>query len=324
MSGIDWLRATAARWCSARTMERVVEPALADVQTEYEAAARDGRIWHSRWIWIAGHVAFLKVLMWVFAASAIDAVRGATANDRHALGRTLAVFVAVTALGTGLLTLPPLVAEWSRLSSIVWLGILLIPQAVPLSIPVGLTFGILWGLGRVAASRRSRSLVLAAAVVSSVVSFATLAWVMPAANQAYRQSIAGVTIARGANELTLTELGRVLESGQDASIGMGSPRGRRGVALAYHVRWALSLAPFALSLFALVWTRRQRGRVPIVAAGCAMTVGYHLVLFLAGRAYAFDRTMSAVAAAWAPNMAFLMLSALLWIGSRARLREVEG
>jgi hypothetical protein len=33
MSGIDWLRARAARWCSARTMERVIEPALADVQT---------------------------------------------------------------------------------------------------------------------------------------------------------------------------------------------------------------------------------------------------------------------------------------------------
>ena len=35
MSGTDWLRATAARWCSPRTMERVIEPALADVQTEY-------------------------------------------------------------------------------------------------------------------------------------------------------------------------------------------------------------------------------------------------------------------------------------------------
>ena len=104
---------------------------------------------------------------------------------------------------------------------------------------------------------------------------------------------------------------------------MGSPRGRRSVAMAYHVRWALSLAPFVLSLFALVWTRRQRGRVPIVAVGCAMTVGYYLILFLAGRAYMFDRTMSAVAAAWAANVAFLMLSAMLWISSRARLREVE-
>ncbi len=114
MSGTDWLRARAARWCSARTMERVIEPALADVQTEYEAAAQDGRLWRSRWICIAGHAAFLKVLAWVIAERALDALRGATARDRHALGRTFAVFAAVTALGTGLLTLPPLLAEWSR------------------------------------------------------------------------------------------------------------------------------------------------------------------------------------------------------------------
>lgn len=144
MSGTDWLRARAARWCSARTMERVIEPALADLQLEYEAAAHDGRIWRSRWIWIAGHAAFLKVLAWVIAERALDALRGATASDRHALGRTFAVFAAVTALGTGLLTLPPLLDEWSRASGTIWLGILLIPQAVPLSIPVGLTFGILW------------------------------------------------------------------------------------------------------------------------------------------------------------------------------------
>ena len=109
MSATDWLRARAARWCSARTMERVIEPALADVQTEYEAAARDGRRWRSRWICIAGHGAFLKVLAWVIAERALDALRGATARDRHALRRTFAVFTAVTALGT-----PPHPATSSR------------------------------------------------------------------------------------------------------------------------------------------------------------------------------------------------------------------
>ena len=44
MSGTDWLRARAARWCSARTMERVIEPALADLQTECVAMA-----YHVRW-----------------------------------------------------------------------------------------------------------------------------------------------------------------------------------------------------------------------------------------------------------------------------------
>ena len=144
---------------------------------------------------------------------------------------------------------------------------------------------------------------------------------MRAANRAYRESIAGVTIAKGANELTLIELGKVLESGRYEPIGMASPRGRRGVAMAYHVRWALSLAPFVLSVFALVWTRRQRGRVSIVAVGCAMTSGYYLALFLAGRAHMFDREMSAVVAAWTANVTFLALSALLLISSHYRLHE---
>ena len=102
MSSIDWLRARAARWCSPRTMERVIEPALADVQTEYEAAAQDGRLWVSPWIWLTGHAAFLKVLAWVIAERTMDTLRGATANDRRVLSRTFAVFAAVTALGCGL------------------------------------------------------------------------------------------------------------------------------------------------------------------------------------------------------------------------------
>ena len=67
--------------------------------------------------------------------------------------------------------------------------------------------------------------------------------------------------------------------------------------MAYHIRWALSLAPFVLSLFALLWTRRQRGGLLIVATGCAMTAGYYLSCSVAGRADEFDRTMPAVTAA---------------------------
>ena len=37
----------------------------------------------------------------------------------------------------------------------------------------------------------------------------------------------------------------------------------------------------------------------------------------------FDRATSAGAAAWVANVAILMRSAVLWISSRARLREVE-
>lgn len=40
---LDRLRALAARLVDLRTMERVIEPLLADVQMEYEDANRRGR-----------------------------------------------------------------------------------------------------------------------------------------------------------------------------------------------------------------------------------------------------------------------------------------
>ena len=43
------LRALAARLCAAITMERLVDPAIADLQAEYEEASRTGPGWRRRW-----------------------------------------------------------------------------------------------------------------------------------------------------------------------------------------------------------------------------------------------------------------------------------
>ena len=56
----DRLRALAVRILDQRTMERVVDPLLADLELEYTEAIRHGRLWMSRWILILGHFAFLK------------------------------------------------------------------------------------------------------------------------------------------------------------------------------------------------------------------------------------------------------------------------
>ena len=48
------LRGMAARIFDHKTMERVVDPLLADLQKEHAEAIRRGRVWKSRWIRLAG------------------------------------------------------------------------------------------------------------------------------------------------------------------------------------------------------------------------------------------------------------------------------
>lgn len=57
------LRALAARLFAASTMERLVDPAIADLQAEYEEALRSGPKWRSRWVWFVGHLAFFRMLV---------------------------------------------------------------------------------------------------------------------------------------------------------------------------------------------------------------------------------------------------------------------
>lgn len=57
------LRAIAARVCDTRTMERLVDPTVSDLQTEYEDAITRGRKWDSVRIWIVGHIALVQVIV---------------------------------------------------------------------------------------------------------------------------------------------------------------------------------------------------------------------------------------------------------------------
>ena len=96
----------AARIFDHKTMERVVNPLLADLQKEHAEAIRRGRVWKSRWIRLAGYVVFLKTIA---VCGAEAARRDWTVDDRSAMSRTLAVSLAATAAGTILLTVPLLV-----------------------------------------------------------------------------------------------------------------------------------------------------------------------------------------------------------------------
>ena len=322
-----WLRKTAARFYSARTMERLIDPVLADLQVEYENAVHEGRKWERRSIWCASHIAFFKVVAVHAAGRVAGILRDLTGEDRRTLMRTFGCGTAVMLLGTVILAAVPFRNVVLRPDpSSAKLALYLIPQALPISIPVGLLFGILWGLGRVTASRRSRLLVLLVAATLSVTSFTMLAWIVPAANQAFRRQaamIVGVSVVgrppmKGMNELTLDELGNLLESDAHQPVALFRvPRDIRPLAVNYHTRWALACASFVLSLFSLALTsRRRHGSVMLGLAGCMAIFGYYVIMFTA-RDLGLDGTLPAVAAAWAPNAVFLILSvAVMKVGSR--------
>jgi lipopolysaccharide export LptBFGC system permease protein LptF len=191
------------------------------------------------------------------------------------------------------------------------LALYLMPQALPLAVPLGFMLGVFCGYGRCLVSSRSRVAVLVIALVCSAGSFVTLAWIAPAENQAFRVAVFGRDVVKGAPELTLGELRQLLDFGAHEPMGLAPPRDRRFLAWQYDFRCALSCAPLALAWFALsVIGRRQRGTLVLLLCACAAVFGYYVCIWGARR-FAFDGTLPVFATVWFPNVACGVVSAVL-------------
>jgi hypothetical protein len=215
---LDRLRALAARMLELRTMERVIDPLLADLQMECADANRSGRVWRSRWTLIAGHVVFLKTVAFCEAENVMTLFRGWTADDIAALKRTLGVSVAAITVTTVVLEMPPLLNSPFVLSNPKTI-LYLIPQALVLAVPMGFTVGVFYGLRGRIVSLRSMGAVLACAIFFSLACLAMLAWILPWANQEFPQMVLrhvsghdGVVAMKGFNELTLGDLSERISS----------------------------------------------------------------------------------------------------------------
>lgn len=56
------LRALSTRLCGERMRERLIDPAIADLQAEYEDVARPNLVWRGRWVLLTGYLAWAKVM----------------------------------------------------------------------------------------------------------------------------------------------------------------------------------------------------------------------------------------------------------------------
>ena len=128
----------------------------------------------------------------------------------------------------------------------------------------------------------------------------------PAANQAFRVSLAGADVLRGASELPLGELGRVLKPGANARVHLARPYGRQQLARIYYLRWGLSFSPFVLSLFALSLCASRRARAATtMTLVCACYIGFYFVT------QALETYLPPVAFGWTPNVAVALAAICL-------------
>jgi lipopolysaccharide export LptBFGC system permease protein LptF len=306
-------------------MERVIDPLIADLQLEHAEANHEGRVWKGRWIRLVAGVALVKVIVLCGGRSLLSPEEG-TVDEHRAMIRT-AVISAVSMCAVVVLLMATLwrsagmAIEAKHAQMLVYL----IPAALPLAIPIGVTIGILFGFRGRILSGRSRRIVLAMAVVCSAMSMATLVWLLPAANQSFREALAdgyGIewrTLSKGMNEMTLSELTGRIDSYQGTA--MADSRLVRELMFSYHQRWSLACATAVLALFAVgVLARRLSARWTVGLAAVGACLAYYVLLFL-GRSAVLAGAIPSFAGAWFPNVVFVLLSTLLLKIAAARAQK---
>ena len=319
-----WLRTAAARVCANKIMERVIDPVVTDIQLEHIEALRVGRWTSAAWIRVCGYIAFWKAVGSYMLRSGPRALLNSLAGDHYALARLIVHSLIACLAITLVLSASPMIATYSRFPSLT-LTLLLLPQALTISIPIALSLVIACGGHRIARRECRVRRVLALAIVATLLTFASLG-IVPIANQAYRVAMAeelglhGITkysLPKGMNELSLDELA---VRRHEYSRSWQRDKGRR-FEYAYHLRLALPAATFVLSLFALAiaaltWNGASRFLSMAVALGL-----YYGALMLAESKPSIA-WLAPMVSAWAPNVLFTALSLSLLRASSDRERSL--
>lgn len=317
------LRAVAAGWCCRETMDRVIDPLIADIQREHGEAVRQGLIWKSRWIQLAGWLIFVKVLF-LCAGAHLTAAERWTTDDRKSLVRAAVISAVTVVVITVLLVsrsaedLPTVLLHPSpkRL-------LFLAPYPFVAGIVLGATLGIVLGLGGRALSRRLIAAAISVALMCSAIVLIDVGWVAPAANTAYRVTVFGDNGPMpGFGEASLGQLRRHIEY-LSRDLAVAQPRSTffgflDALSFEYHRRVALSLSPLLFTLFALAMAARFRRRWMLGIAACASFFAYGWLVIVV-TPWGFQWPL--YAAAWLPNAAIAILTAAIAVVSLRRRQD---
>ena len=297
----DRLRTWARSVCSDLTMAHLIDPVIADMQQE-AAEVSHARFARQAWILGIGYVAFWKIMA---VHVPVAAVRQAWApRETGEMGPLRALSLAgLSFLVITMLLVAPAVQSLPGRDNReqVWLLVLMLPQAWPLSVPVGLFIGVLCALRRRIVTGRFRRAVWALAFSTSLAMLVTINSLIPASSRAFREAVTLATAQRavfeGPSNLSLMDGRRYA-----LSLKESRPRESGRLLLSFHERVALSTAPLVLTLLAF-GLAAARARVAAILGVSACTV----FILWTSEASNMDRAMLtrewvAIALAWFPNV----------------------
>jgi hypothetical protein len=304
----DRLRAIAACVCDPWTLERVVDPLIADLKFEHLQAVRDGRRWRSRSIRVKAAWSLLKVVI------AMDWTPAGNGPVMRTAGYSLAAIVCVTLL----LALPTFLSPLALPTAYY---VYVIPQLLAIAIPIGMAVGIAGALTGMSLSSKVKAGVVTLAVVGVAATFVTAGWISPAANHAAH-------VSRGAApdelnnldawppaELTLGQLRARIHKAAD--FGLSPDVGYLPWLLRlYYARWAMPAAPLTLALCMLAMAGFPAvGRKAMGISTFVLIVGYETLGMLATR-WSQQSAISVPLTAWLPNLVVVLAAVAIAMLSR--------
>ena len=303
------VRSIALRLFRPETVERIIEPIVADLQCEHGEALGRGALWRARLTLVRSYVGLGSALIRLGMRHVCDPRIG---NPGSEVARTWMIAVLALAILTVGLVIPPLsTGHWWKHGLLfgALLSVTLLPQALPLTIPAGLCVGVLCATRGERVTCRRLYRVLAIGIAFTAVAWMVLEWMMPQANQGFREMIAA----------RLAVDGRVprLEPGLN-ELGL-SRLGQRSDPLAvhtYHMLWALCFAAIPLGLLALGLAGYVRRGASAVAVAIGLTISYIACMWVLA-AIPSRPPVPPFVQAWMPNTVFLLVAcALLLRGQR--------
>jgi hypothetical protein len=304
----DWLRRFAERTLDRETLDRVILPALADLQYECggDAAASGPVRLRAYWgLWKA--LALCLVAQWA---------RWGRPAAQGVAWRMLIILPIVA----GVLMVPAIDAELRRPLVSTQLILLSLPQAVALALPIAFFFSV--ALERRPVSlRRLVPAIFLMSLVCSLLMAAALLSVVPRANHAYAVSVyeqlkaAGrpTAVSFGAGEWTFTELVAMAQS-------ESSERDRARARHMLGMRLATAGAPIMLGFLALGIAGYERQH--------SLFNGLWLLMFYAAALRAVagsSHTGPSIAGVWLVNAVFCLAGLwLVWLRPTPLKDEVKG